>query len=372
LFGCITLLLALILTPVVFELVLRIALPLTANPLRKVDPLAEHLAEGRLTFFRSQFYWELVPNSTVKSKYGATYSINSMGFNWREFDRKPPDGKLRIVTMGDSSAFGWEVKRGESLAASLEREFDARYPRLPVEFINCGVPGHTVKQGLILLQQRVLGFRPDIITITYGWNDWRCNPDWLSFQHELVIHRFRWYLLSSWLLEHSRLAQGIGILHIKRQVRSRLNDDIGLLLPVGQTPGSSPRIRFFRESLDRLIDVCRARHIDVMFLPVSTPEPLYRQFQEVAVDKGILMVNLEPELRAEHDRIIRAQGLPLTLPPSSTGGLISGGDFDRIRGDQILFLDSCHPNPRGYTFIAGQVAPQLRKLVAGRLARSVR
>ncbi|MBD3219203.1 MAG: hypothetical protein GF310_13085, partial [candidate division Zixibacteria bacterium] len=66
---------------------------------------------------------------------------------------------------------GWEIPKGKTYPELLEAELEAGYPGQDFQVLNLGVPGYTSHQGLVLLKEKVLDFEPDLITLSFGWND---------------------------------------------------------------------------------------------------------------------------------------------------------------------------------------------------------
>src|SRR5262249_39540226 len=95
---------------------------------------------------------------------------SSSGFRGPPIEPRTPRDRTRLVVMGASCSFG--VGTDNSLPAEIESELDRRGIRAQV--INAGVPGYSSDQGKKLLAQ-VLAWRPDLILISYVWND-----HWLS------------------------------------------------------------------------------------------------------------------------------------------------------------------------------------------------
>jgi lysophospholipase L1-like esterase len=98
---------------------------------------------------------------------GARYevAINPQGYRDRPFG---PKTKPRVVALGDSSTFGWDVQGHEAWPKALERLL-AQSGR-SVEVLNLGVPGYSSHQGRLLLPE-VWPLAPDLLIVAYGRND---------------------------------------------------------------------------------------------------------------------------------------------------------------------------------------------------------
>lgn len=106
----------------------------------------------------------------------ATYEVhtNSRGFRTAEFAEQKRPGVFRIVCLGDSSTFGFNVDEANAYPQALQQLLEQRYPGR-FEVLNLGVPGYSSRQGIELLRQEVLGYEPDLVTFAFGTNDrfWR-------------------------------------------------------------------------------------------------------------------------------------------------------------------------------------------------------
>lgn len=138
---------------------------------------------------------------------------------WRPIDRWPytsqrlkgpvveipkPGGTFRIMTYGDSNTDGpneggWPEVLQRVLAerAATGRTF---------EVLNAGVAGYSSYQGLMRFRQQVETFQPDLVTVSFGYNDiapaigppdreLEVPPGWLvGLQRQLL--RYRFYLVA--------------------------------------------------------------------------------------------------------------------------------------------------------------------------------
>jgi hypothetical protein len=96
---------------------------------------------------------------------GIPVHINSYGYRTPEFAIPKPPNTYRILNIGDSVVFGWEVRQketyGQQLASLLnEQDDDLRY-----EVINAGVPGWNLETARNFLLQEGLSYQPDLVLL---------------------------------------------------------------------------------------------------------------------------------------------------------------------------------------------------------------
>jgi lysophospholipase L1-like esterase len=109
-------------------------------------------------------------------KYGTqdTWTIenNSDGFRGPERSAaNEKDDVYRILCIGDSITFGFNVDQNAAYPRQLQGLLEARYPQRRFEVINAGVPGWTWLQGLRFLATRGLALRPSLVVMGHGTND---------------------------------------------------------------------------------------------------------------------------------------------------------------------------------------------------------
>jgi lysophospholipase L1-like esterase len=96
--------------------------------------------------------------------------INSSGMrDVREYPEAKGTNTFRIVGLGDSGMFGWDVEQEDPYMAVLGRQLNARGDGRDYEVLNFGVPGYNTQLELEMLKCRALAFAPDIVVI--GWCD---------------------------------------------------------------------------------------------------------------------------------------------------------------------------------------------------------
>lgn len=100
---------------------------------------------------------------------------------------------LRILVLGDSVAFGGNVREEETFCAVLGTELERK--RLPgiaragtVEVVNLSVPGYNTLQESIAYERRADRVRPDLVLVSYVMNDHA--PSLVVFREGETLHRF--------------------------------------------------------------------------------------------------------------------------------------------------------------------------------------
>ncbi len=120
---------------------------------------------------------ELERNGTAEQPYylfqpGQTYNwegidvaINSRGFRTGEFETPAPANTFRILNLGDSIAFGWEVAEADTYGEQLEAALNEQSDGLNYEVLNTGVPTWNPEAERNFFLQEGLGYDPDLLII---------------------------------------------------------------------------------------------------------------------------------------------------------------------------------------------------------------
>lgn len=116
-----------------------------------------------------ELFWKFRPGFKGPSVQSGDISINSDGFRARPLISRPD---LLIFCLGDSCTFGIGIPAEENTyPAILERMLSQAMSPKTVRVINAGCPGYSSLQGLRLASRIVDRFKPDVVTIFFGWND---------------------------------------------------------------------------------------------------------------------------------------------------------------------------------------------------------
>ena len=102
---------SLIITFVIGEICIRI---IYGNPLIFVDP--------QVTFCSTEYGFKFKPNQHGTYTYDKPANTNSFGFRDYEWGMPKPDGRIRIMCLGDSITFGNAVNVEDSYPKILEKK----------------------------------------------------------------------------------------------------------------------------------------------------------------------------------------------------------------------------------------------------------
>jgi len=107
----------------------------------------------------------------------ATWTIENDAAGLRGPERAAAEDEnvYRILCVGDSVTFGFNVDQPDPYPAQLEALLRARHPGRRIDVLNAGVPGWSWVQGLRFLEAYGLAMRPDLVIAAHGTNDqfWR-------------------------------------------------------------------------------------------------------------------------------------------------------------------------------------------------------
>ncbi len=283
------------------------------------------------------------PFNSIEVEADITFRLhsNSDGFRGAEILPKRA-GVTRIVTIGDSSTFGWGAEPEHTFQQILEGKLNRELPG-EYEIINLGIPGQNSRHGLGMLRHYGMPLEPDLLVVSYGSNDARVTPqrtDDLLAPDDTRIGALRFQMLR---LRSYRL--------LRRLIFTLRN-------PLAQRPGEAPAVapsaavpvNDYRDNLIEIVLTARDAGVETLFMSVCTGVDVYvANINNVAkwTDTPILNVgvlfnerreelingNLYPD-RVEHYRSIYGEGVLQSRPQF------------------YVTNDGCHPNWVGHSLIA--------------------
>jgi lysophospholipase L1-like esterase len=280
--------------------------------------------------------WRLKPNLKGAVWDFTVLSTNSQHFRSDRAIGEKPAGTLRIICLGDSVTFGyrvpvvWPDKPQEydpewlPFPMLLEKQLRAANPNRGIEVIAMAVPGYTSHQGLAWLRRDVHFLQPDLLVVSFGWNDVSFSD---AADREAI--RTNWYAVGvRWLVDHSQ-----AFAHATRWLRS---DRQGETRPVRQ-PVPRVSAREFVNNVRAIITLARAGNASVIVIAAPYRDSVTNP------PEAKLMVHYRDLLRAamKQDQTPYLEILELTEAayPANEG----------------WFGELIHPNHMGHRLIASEL-----------------
>ena len=297
------------------------------------------------------------PFNNMELRKGKTFRLtsNTSGFRTREFEPKR-SGVTRIVTIGDSSTFGWGVDPEYTFQHLLEERFRRQGSDSPTEVLNLGISGHTSRHGLGLFEHYVRDLDPDVLILSYGANDARrvlqsademldLDDTWRGSARDL-LYRFETFRLLR------RLILGVYDPFDGSRARAEAEGEERDLV------GAVER-DVYMDNLRSLVGQARELGARSVLLGICTPSDYLRGMDYVAeteevplVDVGELFLSRMDDLRAHR------------LYPDEVRfyEALYGVEEMAKRTEFYVTTDGCHPSRVGHNLIADALYGVLAEL----------
>jgi lysophospholipase L1-like esterase len=251
---------------------------------------------------------------------------------------KKPAGITRIAALGCSCTQGCaDTKQSypEHMEDILNTQFPNRY-----QVMNAGVGGYSSFQGLQNLKHSVARYKPDIVTIYFGWNDhWlaktpdhqvKIKADW---QIDLInfFEKFRTYQAYHWLIA---------------RIKKKVAGPAGSSLQMFRVPLDN-----YEKNLNAMVDFCQARGIRPVLITAPFEKPQFRVYWFFPFSPEIL----EKTHRIYNDRVRRVGALR-QIPVIDLEAA-----FLKLEEQHPLtyFSDGIHFSPAGCRLAAGLIVQSL-------------
>jgi lysophospholipase L1-like esterase len=285
--------------------------------------------------------WDFTVLSTNSDHLRSEQSSRSLG-------PKPP-GTIRIVCLGDSVTFGyrvpvvWPDRPTEydpdwlPYPMLLEKHLRAANPGRNIEVITMAVPGYTSHQGLAWLRHDIARLQPDLLTVSFGWNDASSSdvPD-----RDAI--RTNWYAVGvRWLIDHSQ-----AFAHATRWLRAREALKRQAEYKTGPQTRPRPVARVSQqEYLDNMlaiVDLAGQRRTATII--IAAP---YRDHSSEAPEADLML-----QYRVALGSTMRQRGVPFLEIRELTE--------EAYPANEGWFGERIHPNHMGHRLIASELV----KLIA--------
>ncbi|HER00220.1 MAG TPA: SGNH/GDSL hydrolase family protein [candidate division Zixibacteria bacterium] len=301
-------------------------------------------------YFRrhATLFWEFIPDKTIKGDFLAEgeYRINNHGFRGEDFSADKPPEVIRICCIGNSCTFGWEIPEGKTYPELLELELEATYPDQDFQVLNLGVPGYTSHQGLVLLKEKVLDFEPDIITLSFGWNDiWGAGKGITDKEQEILSPFVVWLQNTLAYLETYKLMKYLIL---------ELTEEKGLESFNIRNPQYRVSQQDYMYNLSQIERIAAEDGIIPIFL--TSPAPDTRVYFGPQAESQL--ENLF-RIHEEYNQVIRSlrDREQFWVVPLATYFKNQSGFFDPRLEDYI------HYNVKGHEYVASIIAQFLRRFM---------
>ena len=129
--------------------------------------------------------WVMEPDSQ-EVVFKMPVTVGTQGLRCTDFGKKS-ESTFRVLILGDSVVFGYQVTCTESFAGRLGPLLEAAIGSGPVEVIAAGVPGYTSYQGLRWLDRWGARTDPDLIVAAFSFNDRRRSTNFLGLSDGLLV-----------------------------------------------------------------------------------------------------------------------------------------------------------------------------------------
>jgi len=297
---------------------------------------------------------ELVPN--VRYKIGPDeFRINSKGFLGPEFSEKKPNGTFRIISMGDSCTFTNGVW-ARAYPALLERLLTKDASPKAFEVINAGIEGYNSTLTRARLADEILSYDPDVVTIYIGWNDLMKTSPQDDASSSGPIGIFARIKQESYLFKAYRKL----IFFYLRPLFGKLE----IHVDKGRAPPFDAYVPVqYRDNVEAMIKLLRAKHIKVMLFTLSTvvtpamsQDELKKQNVVFPYYAGASDVPSLLALVRAYNAVILELSRKYAVPMVDLNAVFDEQDKKK------LFWDTMHPSYAGHEVIARAIDQRMSQI----------
>lgn len=160
------------------EVLARVLAP--ERPLVRLEQFTRIVEDRHKFHFEDVFqsdpdlFWRLAPGIRLPDDAWPMFGLISNEQGVREDHEIPSDkndDEIRILFLGDSCTFGYRLAFEDTYVQRTEALLREKFPGVSIDCINAGVPGYTLFQGWRLLEARGFRFQPDLVVLSFGWNE---------------------------------------------------------------------------------------------------------------------------------------------------------------------------------------------------------
>ena len=265
------------------------------------------------------------------------YTIDNHGFRITPAAvKKKPE--FTILTLGESTTFGWMVKDNETYPYYLAKDIQTKYPNIKI--INGGIPSYTSSQVLVYLKEILSQkkIHPDMVLINIMWNDiWYSTiKDWHS---NILIYQKP----PEWMIFLSKNSHFFQLLRKKMSqskeepLTNRFNQEA---------------LEYYKHNIEEMIALCKDAHVPLAFIepPLDADhiskkglnEFHIRYTKPFLIKMGKTYFNTLKQVASTKNISVIEHSLGLKNLHQKT-----------------LFLDALHPTPQGNMIMAEDISKAL-------------
>jgi lysophospholipase L1-like esterase len=136
-------------------------------PVRSTHPLAIIIQPSEYP----KVVYELQPN--LDMEFGnRLVRTNQQGIREdREYPAARAPNSVRIVGIGDSGMFGWNMEQNDDYMTVMETNLNNRHEGVLYEVLNMAVPGYNTQLEVETLRAKGLAYQPDVVIVGWCEND---------------------------------------------------------------------------------------------------------------------------------------------------------------------------------------------------------
>ena len=255
-------------------------------------------------------YWRNKPNQDAFTTINRRpFHVNSKATRGPEFSEEKSPNTIRIITLGDSTTFGWGMADDQTWPAKLEQYLQAEIKGKEIEVINAGVNSWSYAQMFVYFRDYAIQYDPDFVILAEA-NQWTQFSEKNSPEFVKSFLRRVWFknLLRRSAIYHYFLEVKLRDLYTKARARFIPVDaanDTFLKEQQQEDPAA-----FFQNTMEDLIHLARTNKIQpiIVFLPnlhdfQHTNNLALRAKLQATQKLDVPFVDLRPEIRPRGEEV---------------------------------------------------------------------
>ncbi len=258
-----------------------------------------------------------------------------------KYSLEKPSGVTRIGTLGCSCTQGCadtDLAYPDHMNEILNSEFPNVY-----QVLNAGVGSYSSFQGLQRLKHALLKYKPDLVTIFFGWNDhWIASiPDnrirmKAAWEVDLInfLEQFRTYQAYHWI-----------IARLKEKFRA---------LKAGAPPTFRVSQEEYKHNLNAMIDLCKSNGIRPVLITAPYDPSLLKATALFPFQTTTLI-----RTHRDYNNVVRQVGASRQVPVIDLEAAFLQLE---IQKPLAYFSDGTHFTPIGCRLVAGLIVQRLQEL----------